>query len=59
MEGIFKVVVEAYSGTMQPGDDLLFLIVAGDIRENVKLALTLLLDRIKAEAISKKELSAD
>ncbi len=55
MEGIFKVVIEAHSGRMQPGDDLLFLIVAGDIRENVKPALALLLDRVKAEAISKKE----
>ncbi|MEA3363629.1 MAG: molybdenum cofactor biosynthesis protein MoaE [Thermodesulfobacteriota bacterium] len=56
MEGIFRVVVEAHSGVMQPGDDLLFLIVAGDIRENVKPALALLLDRIKAEAISKNEM---
>ena len=55
MEGIFRVVIEAHSGVMQPGDDLLFLIVAGDIRENVKPALALLLDRIKAEAISKQE----
>ncbi len=56
MEGIYKVVVEAKSGTLWPGDDLLFLIVAGDIRENVKPALALLLDRVKAEAISKKEI---
>ncbi len=56
MEGIFRVVVEAHSGVMQPGDDLLFLIVAGDIRENVKPALALLLDRVKAEAISKNEM---
>lgn len=56
LEGIFKVVVEALSGVMQPGDDLLFLIVAGDIRENVKPALALLLDRIKSEAISKNEI---
>ena len=55
MDGVFRVVVEAHSGVMQPGDDLLFLIVAGDIRENVKPALVLLLDRIKAEAISKRE----
>lgn len=59
-EGIYKVVIEARSGVMQPGDDLLFMIVAGDIRENVKPALALLLDRIKAEAISKREiLTAD
>ena len=56
MEGIHKVVVEAKSGAMKPGDDLLFLIVAGDIRENVKPALALLLDRVKAEAINKKEI---
>ncbi len=52
-EGIYRVLVEARSGTLRSGDDLLFLIVAGDIRENVKPALALLLDRIKAEAIEK------
>ena len=57
MPGIYKVVVEALSGKMVPGDDLLFLIVAGDIRENVKPALALLLDRVKSEAISKKEIT--
>ncbi|NLY42344.1 MAG: molybdenum cofactor biosynthesis protein [Desulfovibrionales bacterium] len=56
--GIFRAVVEARSGEYMPGDDLLFLIVAGDIRENVKPALADLLDRVKAEAVSKQELSA-
>ncbi len=59
MEGIFKVIIEAHSGLMKPGDDLLFLIVAGDVRENVKPALALLLDRVKAEAISKQEFSTE
>lgn len=54
--GIFQVVVEARSGVMMPGDDLLFLIVAGDIREHVKPALAELLDRVKSEAITKKEM---
>lgn len=58
LEGIYKVVIEAHEGVMQPGDDLLFLIVAGDIRENVKPALAMLLDRVKAEAITKKEILA-
>ncbi|MGE4296787.1 MAG: molybdenum cofactor biosynthesis protein MoaE [Desulfovibrionaceae bacterium] len=53
--GIWRVVVEAKSGRFMPGDDLLFLIVAGDIRENVKPALADLLDRIKSEAIAKRE----
>lgn len=55
LPGIYKVVVEANEGVMKPGDDVLFLIVAGDIRENVKPALALLLDRIKSEAVTKKE----
>jgi molybdopterin synthase catalytic subunit len=55
MQGIHRVEVEARSGVMLPGDDLLFLIVAGDIRENVKPALALLLDRVKSEAVTKKE----
>ncbi len=53
--GIFEIVIEAQSGSFQPGDDLLFIIVAGDIRENVKPVLSELLDRIKSEAIVKKE----
>lgn len=54
--GIYDIIVEAKSGRFLPGDDLLFIIVAGDIREHIKPVLAELLDRIKAEAISKKEL---
>ncbi len=53
--GIFKVLVEARQGSLTPGDDLLFIVVAGDIRENVKPVLAELLDRIKAEAVVKTE----
>ncbi|MDP2848756.1 MAG: molybdenum cofactor biosynthesis protein MoaE [Humidesulfovibrio sp.] len=54
--GIFRAIAHANSGLMQPGDDVLFLIVAGDIRENVKPALADLLDRIKSEAVTKREI---
>ncbi|EPR42750.1 molybdopterin biosynthesis MoaE protein [Desulfovibrio sp. X2] len=57
--GIWRVVVEAADGLLFPGDDVLFLVVAGDIRENVKPALADLLDKVKAEAIRKKEHMAD
>ncbi|WP_285906580.1 molybdenum cofactor biosynthesis protein MoaE [Pseudodesulfovibrio pelocollis] len=57
-EGIFRAVAHANSGLMQPGDDVLFLIVAGDIRENVKAALADFLDRVKAEAVTKREVFA-
>lgn len=54
-EGIFRVVAHANSGELFPGDDLLFLIVAGDIRENVKSAFAELLDRVKSESVVKQE----
>ena len=53
--GIYRVIVDAKSGRLAPGDDLLFILVAGDIRENVKPVLAELLDRIKAEAVRKAE----
>lgn len=58
-EGIFDIIIEARSGKFTPGDDLLFIIVAGDLRENIKPVLSDLLDRVKAEAISKQEIAAD
>ncbi len=56
-QGIFRIVVQANSGILEPADDLLFIIVAGDIRENVKPVLSDILDEIKKEAIFKKEMS--
>lgn len=57
-EGIFDIVIEAHAGTFHPGDDLLFILVAGDIRENIKPVLSELLDRVKSEAITKREIAA-
>ena len=54
--GIYKVAIEAHGGELVPGDDLLYILVAGDIRENVKATLAELLDRVKAEAVSKEEI---
>ncbi len=57
-DGIFKVFAQAFEGEFKPSDDLLYLIVAGDIRENVKAALADLLDKIKSEAVKKEEIFA-
>ena len=57
-DGIYDIIVDARAGTLKPGEDLLFLVVAGDIRENVKPVLADLLDRIKREAVTKQELPA-
>jgi len=56
--GIYEIIIETDSGSFQPGDDLLFIIVAGDLREHIKPVLSELLDRVKAEAVSKKEIIA-
>jgi molybdopterin synthase catalytic subunit len=53
--GIWRVLAEAAEGHLTPGDDLLFIVVAGDFRENVKATLAEVLDRIKAEAVVKTE----
>jgi molybdopterin synthase catalytic subunit len=55
--GIYEILIETESGSYGPGDDLLFIIVAGDLREHIKPVLSDLLDRVKAEAITKKEIS--
>ena len=58
MPGMFRVLVEARAGTFVPGDDLLFIVAAGDIREHVLAGLTHTLTRIKAEAITKTEIAS-
>ena len=54
--GIFKILIQAYSGQFKPGDDLLYIIVAGDIRENGKKVLSEVLEKVKSEAVSKNEI---
>jgi molybdopterin synthase catalytic subunit len=53
--GIFKVIIHSNEGICQPGDDLLYISVSGDIRENVKPVLSDVLEKIKTEAIQKHE----
>lgn len=57
--GIYEILIETHSGRFQPGDDLLFILVAGDLREHIKPVLSELLDRVKAEAVSKREVIPD
>ena len=54
--GIFDIVVEAKVGRFKPGDDLLYIIVAGDLRENVKPVLSDILDRVKPKQFPRKKL---
>jgi len=56
--GIFEIIIEARAGRFEPGDDLLFIVVAGDLREHVKPVLAEVLDRVKSGPIAKREILA-
>jgi molybdopterin synthase catalytic subunit len=53
--GILDVMVEIREGLLHVGDDIMLIVVAGDIRENVSTALLDTLNRIKAEVTKKDE----
>jgi molybdopterin synthase catalytic subunit len=55
-DGIVEILVEINEGRdLVVGDDVMYLVVAGDIRENVISALTDTLNAIKATVTSKTE----
>ncbi|MFC1494250.1 molybdenum cofactor biosynthesis protein MoaE [Thermodesulfobacteriota bacterium] len=56
MEGIVEVIVEINEGHLKVGDELMFVAVGGDIRENVFKALMEAVNRIKKNAASKEEI---
>jgi len=56
MPGIVDILIETAEGRLKVGDEILAVAVAGDIREHVFPALTQLVDRIKSEAVTKKEM---
>ncbi len=54
--GIVEVLVEIYENKpLNVGDDVMYIAVAGDIRENVIATLTETLNRVKSEATSKEQ----
>ncbi|MBN2032183.1 MAG: molybdenum cofactor biosynthesis protein MoaE [Deltaproteobacteria bacterium] len=56
MPGIIEVLVDTREGLLEIGDEILAVVIAGDIRENVFHALITAVNRIKAEASKKKEM---
>ncbi|MFH1156023.1 MAG: molybdenum cofactor biosynthesis protein MoaE [Pseudomonadota bacterium] len=54
--GILEVLVDIKENTdLKVGDDVMFIVVAGDIRETVIETLTETLNRVKSEATSKEQ----
>jgi len=56
MKGIYKVIVEVSEGSLKVGDEIMAVVVGGDVRERVFPALIQTVERIKSEASAKKEL---
>lgn len=54
--GIIDILIHINEGKkLSVGDDVMFLVVAGDIRETVLESLTDTLNQVKSEATSKKQ----
>ena len=54
--GIFAVRAWVNEGRLEVGDDIMYALVAGDIRENVFEAMQRLVAAIKSEVLSESEL---
>ena len=55
MQGIVEVMVEVNEGHLKVGDELMFVAIGGDIRENVFAALIEAVNKIKKLAVTKEE----
>ncbi len=54
--GIIEVLVEVNEGTLEVGDDIMVVAIAGDIRDNVFPALQDLIHNIKQQITEKEEI---
>jgi molybdopterin synthase catalytic subunit len=60
MPGIIDIQVEIIAGrSLSVGDDVMAIVVGGDIRENVIAALSATLNTIKSEVTAKKQFFID
>jgi len=59
MEGIGYVRVWLNEGRLQPGDDIMLVLVGGDIRPHVIDTLQTLVGKLKTECVSERELFGD
>ena len=57
MEGIYYIKVWLNEGQLSLGDDIMYVLIGGDIRPRVVDALQYLVDRIKNECVIETELN--
>lgn len=56
MEGIYYIRVWLNEGQLKVGDDIMYVLIGGDIRPHVVAALEYLVERIKSRCVSEEEL---
>lgn len=56
MDGIYYVRVWLNEGRLQVGDDIMYVLIGGDIRPHVVEALQYLVGRIKSECVREQEI---
>lgn len=54
-KGIIDILAEVYEGELQVGDDIMNVVVAGDIRDNTFPVLTEMVTAIKRQVVVEKE----
>ncbi len=57
MDGIYYIRTWLNEGQLEVGDDIMYVLIGGDIRPHVVDALQYLVDKIKKECVTEKELS--
>ncbi|NMA93022.1 MAG: molybdenum cofactor biosynthesis protein MoaE [Firmicutes bacterium] len=55
MNGIFHVRVWLNEGLLKPGDDIMYVLIGGDIRPHVFAALEFLVEKLKNECVTEVE----
>ena len=55
LEGIFYIRVWLNEGQLQVGDDIMYVLIGGDIRPNVVNALQFLVEKIKTQCVTEIE----
>lgn len=58
MDGVFYIKAWLNEGRLEVGDDIMYLLIGGDIRPHLVAALQFLVEKIKTECVIEKELKA-
>ncbi|MCK9217215.1 MAG: molybdenum cofactor biosynthesis protein MoaE [Firmicutes bacterium] len=56
LDGIFHIKVWLNEGYLEVGDDIMYVLIGGDIRPNVINALQFLVEKIKSECVTEIEI---